>query len=420
MEETRAEKLEEAVKRYNDKLIVKINKTNGDDILRNAIIALENKEKASKSLKKIEKDKILDILTFLNDLLLNEAKDKYNKILVDDLRNLVIRSYEYNLPHQCDECKEIYNDGEIADYRHCFICNMKMCPSCIPTERWGNNPMHVKGLLPVCESCETTYAMHGTILKTVEETDDNKLKNPQSKVEIVSPQNDKPDVVEVDKITVEAEIHEIEDTAKKNDKGIFTTPFADPIKIDDNKKRNKIKVCGFHKKGFCKHGVKGDSCNFLHPKLCNSHINNVKCKKGEECEYNHPVICKDGVNCGRKRCRYVHTKEMKEAFTLKKIIKKSDEPNKFISNIRLDKSYSEIVNSENSKKVKKGSEKVKEKEEDFQDPKILKDTSQLMNELRDYMKTLAEKVETLILERNYYQQWNWVPQQAQTQYYQQQ
>ena len=56
---------------------------------------------------------------------------------------------------------------------------------------------------------------------------------------------------------------------------------------------------------------------------------------------------------------------MKETLTLKKLMKKSDEPNKFVSNMRSDKSYSEIVNSDDSKKIKKSSEKAKEKEEDF-------------------------------------------------------
>ena len=94
LEETRAKRLEDAVKRYNDNLIVKINQTNEDETLRNAIIALENTDKASKCLKKIKKDKILDILTFLNDLLPNEAVEKYNKVLVYNLRDLVIKSYE--------------------------------------------------------------------------------------------------------------------------------------------------------------------------------------------------------------------------------------------------------------------------------------------------------------------------------------
>ena len=104
------------------------------------------------------------------------------------------------------------------------------------------------------------------------------------------------------------------------------------------------------------------------------------CNQGEECEYHHPVICKNGINCGRKRCKFVHTKEMKEAITLKKLMKKTEEPKKFVSNMRTDKSYSETVknygnktaNNDGNKKSKKNTEKVKEKDEDFQDPKVIK------------------------------------------------
>ena len=74
---------------------------------------------------------------------------------------------------------------------------------------------------------------------------------------------------------------------------------------------------------------------------------------------------------------------MKEAITLKKLMKKTEEPNEFVSNMRTDKSYSETVkndgnktaNNDGNKKSKKNTEKVKEKDEDFQDPKVIKDTS---------------------------------------------
>ena len=145
LEETPIKRLEESIQRFNDKLIVRVNETSGDDTLRNVIIALENIDNAPKLLKQIRKDKIVDILTFLNNLQPEEAKEKYKKIYVDDCRDLVIKNYEFWLPKQCRECLEIYNDDEIADYRNCFICNMRMCPNCIQVESWGRNPTHMKG-----------------------------------------------------------------------------------------------------------------------------------------------------------------------------------------------------------------------------------------------------------------------------------
>ena len=422
VEETRIKRLEESIKRYNDNLIVKINETNGDDILRNAIIALENTDNAPKLLKQIRKDKIVDILAFLNNLQPEEAKEKYKKTPVDDCRELIITSYEFYLPKQCRECLEIYNDDEIADYRNCFICNMRMCPSCIPVESWGNNATHVKGLLPVCLNCETNYAYERISKDTADKSD-----NSQSKTNITDKNNRNSDATDTDKITVIAEIHNNEteesntetenndnipkdkkpennDTIPKDKKPEVTDP-------EDKKQRVKSKVCGFHEKGFCKHGVKGDSCNFLHPKLCYSHINSGKCKRGAECEYHHPKICRDGINCSRKKCRFVHTKEMKEAMTLNKLMKKnkSDVQTEASTNTRTDRKYSDVVINDKTDEHKK-SKKNESKKEDFQDPKPLKDTSQPLEELKDYLKSIAEKVETLMTERNYYQQWNWIPQ----------
>ena len=94
-------------------------------------------------------------------------------------------------------------------------------------------------------------------------------------------------------------------------------------------------------------------------------------------------------------------------------MKKTEDPNEFVSNMRTDKSYSETVkndgnktaNNDGNKKSKKNTEKVKEKDEDFQDPKVIKDTAQIY-ELKEFMKTIAEKVEALITKRNYFHQWN--------------
>ena len=110
MEETHIKRLKESIKRFNDKLIVRVNETSGDDTLRNVIIVLENIDNAPKLLKQIRKDKIVDILMFLNNLQAEEAKEKYKKIYVDDCRDLVIKNYEFWLPKQCRECLEIYNN----------------------------------------------------------------------------------------------------------------------------------------------------------------------------------------------------------------------------------------------------------------------------------------------------------------------
>ena len=107
--------------------------------------------------------------------------------------------------------------------------------------------------------------------------------------------------------------------------------------------------------------------------------------------------------------------------TLNKLMKKnkSDVQTEASTNTRTDRKYSDVVINDKTDEHKK-SKKNESKKEDFQDPKPLKDTSQPLEELKEYLKSIAEKVETLMTERNYYQQWNWIPQtQYQNQSYQQ-
>ena len=102
---------------------------------------------------------------------------------------------------------------------------------------------------------------------------------------------------------------------------------------------------------------------------------------------------------------------MKEAMTLNKLMNKnkSDDQTEVSTNTRTDRQYSDVVINDKTKGHNKN-KKDENKKEDFQDPKPLKDTSQPLEELKEYMKSIAEKVETLMTERNYYQQWNWIPQ----------
>ena len=206
LEEQRLKRLEDSIKKYNDKLVVKINETGGDDTLRNVILALDNTDNAPKLLKQIRKDKIVETLTFLNNLQPSEAKEKYRKIPVDDCRELVIKSYEFWIPKQCRECLEIYNEDEIVEYRNCFICNSRMCPQCIPVETWGRNPTHVKGLLPVCHCCEEYFA-YKEGEKDKADTTRNKDVVEKNSLESTAAEGG-------EKILVEAEVHTKDDADK--------------------------------------------------------------------------------------------------------------------------------------------------------------------------------------------------------------
>ena len=82
-----------------------------------------------------------------------------------------------------------------------------------------------------------------------------------------------------------------------------------PAKVSQESVTNQKKpqICKFYLQKRCKHGVKGGSCSFSHPKLCFNHIKG-DCDK-TNCEYYHPKLCKEAVkynSCARRYCKFYH------------------------------------------------------------------------------------------------------------------
>ena len=97
--------------------------------------------------------------------------------------------------------------------------------------------------------------------------------------------------------------------------------------ISDDKMHQK-KICSFYRKGNCKHGLRGNGCNYHHPPMCKKFINhgtrNPKgCNLGKNCENFHPKICSSSLTkseCFIHDCKFRHIKGTKR--------KKSQEPRK--------------------------------------------------------------------------------------------
>ena len=121
------------------------------------MLAIEDTSNALKALKQTKKDGLIATMEFLMDINFDEAKNKYKKLLVDELRNLIIKKYNQGSPQECKQCRKVYNIDETIECRHCFICDLKMCPNCIPTDPGWGISITPKGLLPVCHHCEIKY-----------------------------------------------------------------------------------------------------------------------------------------------------------------------------------------------------------------------------------------------------------------------
>lgn len=78
--------------------------------------------------------------------------------------------------------------------------------------------------------------------------------------------------------------------------------------------RKRNRVCKHFLQKKCKHGKRGDECDFEHPKICfrfskfgEKHPGG--CKKGKKCQFYHPPLCWKSVNgekCERKNCKFFH------------------------------------------------------------------------------------------------------------------
>ena len=151
--EIRENSLLEARKEFSDSLTLKNNNGDNDDGVNMGILALED-QNPMKALSKMKKEPLIATLGFLHDLGFNEAKERFKKPLVEELKKLIIEKYEILSPQQCEACKDIYNNGK--DYEsclQCFCCLRNLCPTCVPKD-----VMYPGRLLPTCKICEKKFS----------------------------------------------------------------------------------------------------------------------------------------------------------------------------------------------------------------------------------------------------------------------
>ena len=112
--EIRANSLVEARKVFNDTLTLRNNNDNNDDGVNMGILAMEE-QNPMKALSKLKKNELIAFLGFLHNLGFGEAKERFRKPLVEELKRLIIERHEFISPQMCENCNDIYNDGNDLD-----------------------------------------------------------------------------------------------------------------------------------------------------------------------------------------------------------------------------------------------------------------------------------------------------------------
>lgn len=87
-------------------------------------------------------------------------------------------------------------------------------------------------------------------------------------------------------------------------------------KYSQNESQKVNKLCYFFEKGRCKHGIKGNDCNYTHPQFCKKLMQHGTrqpngCNKGKSCQYFHPAMCIESLRksqCFNEHCKFYHVK----------------------------------------------------------------------------------------------------------------
>ena len=101
------------------------------------LIALKNRDDKLKlaELNKIRKEPLQAGLGFLEGIKFGEANVRYKGVRVDELRAQIIAIYNNNIPRECGDCSNIFNNCDLTvKITYCFMCNMKICPRCVPAQ----------------------------------------------------------------------------------------------------------------------------------------------------------------------------------------------------------------------------------------------------------------------------------------------
>ena len=82
----------------------------------------------------------------------------YNKLLVDDLRNEILKRYKIMTPIKFNQSSTIYNWGwDGRNHNECSLCNIRLYPDCV---LYKANQI---GFIPICDGCGNSISKKKTI-----------------------------------------------------------------------------------------------------------------------------------------------------------------------------------------------------------------------------------------------------------------
>ena len=216
----------------------------------------------------------------------------------------ILSKIESLFPQYCAECKTDYA-YELGDsYTDtCFQCK-KPAHNCEAFQKLRSEPEKKMpaGFVWLCNTCFDQATQPGLPDKNNEQshvepniTLENQMLN----------KSDSNTNIENDMSSIDIHQNKTEDSSKQ--------------KLRED--RSGRPVCKYYMRRECRHGKRGDGCDFEHPNMCFKFIQRGErpggCTKGKNCKYLHPPLCRGSKEnrmvCTRLKCKFYHLKGVKIA-----------------------------------------------------------------------------------------------------------
>ena len=243
------------------------------------------------------------------------------------------------LPRVCSCCEEMYHvDKDDEPLLPCKRCGVDVHRKCflnllkVPDEEAVTNeavekiinPYGLTSLIHLCRDCEEYISLGGAKTQDGSRTADTSVAPAAaaSKAYSDTEHGDNDDKVPVEdnkNRKKKKKEKEPKQTDSQSNSGQVVARVSPEDHMRDEKAPtvSKNEICRHYKKGKCKHGRKGDGCQFSHPKPCRKLMEHgIKgprgCKGG--CNNFHPRMCSNSIRkgeCLNNQCTYVHMKGTK-------------------------------------------------------------------------------------------------------------
>ena len=268
------------------------------------------------------KEHIINTLNYLNV----PGREDYVKSA--NVESLICRIQNL-LPDKCGICSKIYCvKNTDASLLSCEICGQDAHNDCLVnavnnslpdgSEKYSTlskeellkflNPLNIPSWYYICKPCSAECIPQDD--KGLKKKSKKESKKGEDRVKV----HPKPPVMstsgDVDDNNATVNIANGK-TASKGSGEQHPPPLNDDV--INSKQSTADTVCKFFLKKCCKHGLKGEKCNFAHPAICKKLLKyghtEKGCNKGSKCADFHPKMCFQSLKnktCSYDNCRFYH------------------------------------------------------------------------------------------------------------------